>query len=53
MTDWLGDFEYRVALSWWIFAVAGLTALVIAWLTISYQSIRTAQRNPVESLRSE
>jgi ABC-type antimicrobial peptide transport system permease subunit len=53
MSDWLQRFEYRVDVSWWIFAVAGLCALVITLLTVSYQSIKAAMANPVKSLRSE
>lgn len=50
---WLQNFAYRTELSWWIFAVAGLLALVIALLTVSWQSWRAATRNPVEALRYE
>ncbi|GAB3270272.1 ABC transporter permease [Larkinella harenae] len=53
MTEWLKDFAYKVAIEWWVFAVAGLLAVVIALLTISFQSIRAALVNPVKSLRSE
>ena len=53
MDRWLQDFAYRVDVPWWIFVVAGLTALVIAWLTVSYQSVKSALTNPVESLRYE
>jgi putative ABC transport system permease protein len=53
MHQWLDNFAYRINISWWIFAVAGLLALVIAFLTISAQSIRAALANPIESLRSE
>ncbi|MCH8959912.1 MAG: ABC transporter permease [Bacteroidetes bacterium] len=53
MDRWLQDFAYRVEISWPIFLVAGLSALVIAWLTVSYQSIKSALTNPVESLRYE
>ena len=53
MNRWLQDFAYRVEISWPIFLMAGLTALVIALLTVSYQSIRAALGNPVESLRYE
>ena len=53
MDRWLQDFAYRVDVPWWIFVVAGLAALVIAWLTVSYQSIKSALTNPVESLRYE
>ena len=53
MYEWLQNFEYRTGLSWWIFASAGAGALVITLLTVSYQSIKAAMANPVESLRSE
>lgn len=50
---WLQRFAYRTEMSWWIFALAGLSALVIALLTVSWQSWRAATRNPVEALRYE
>jgi putative ABC transport system permease protein len=53
MNNWLQRFEYRIDVSWWIFAAAGLCALVITLLTVSYQSIKAAMANPVKSLRSE
>jgi putative ABC transport system permease protein len=53
MSQWLEDFAYRTELSWWIFALAGLIAMGIALLTVSFQSWRAASRNPVESLRYE
>jgi|WetSurSiteA1Bulk_404760.scaffolds.fasta_scaffold01441_3 putative ABC transport system permease protein len=53
MQKWLESFAYRTELSWWIFALAGLLALVIALLTVSWQSWRAATRNPVEALRYE
>jgi putative ABC transport system permease protein len=53
MHKWLQNFAYRTELSWWIFALAGLLALGIALLTVSWQSWRTATRNPVEALRYE
>jgi len=53
MHRWLADFAYRTDLSWWIFAIAGLAALFIALLTVSYQSIRAALADPVKSLRYE
>lgn len=53
MQKWLQNFAYRTELSWWIFALAGLLALGIALLTVSWQSWRAATRNPVEALRSE
>ena len=53
MTKWLQDFSYRIAISWWVFLIAGATALVTALVTISFQSIKAAIANPVDSLRSE
>ncbi len=53
MTKWLENFAYKTELSWWIFALAGLSALLIALLTVSWQSWRAASRNPVEALRYE
>ena len=53
MKGWLDDFAYRIEISWPIFLVAGLTALGIAWLTVSYQSIKAALADPVTSLRHE
>jgi putative ABC transport system permease protein len=53
MTKWLQDFAYRISISWWMIAVAGLTAVLIAIVTISFQSIKAALLNPVNTLRSE
>ena len=53
MTKWLQDFAYQVPLSWWIFALAGLVAILIALATVSFQSIKAAMLNPVRSLKSE
>jgi putative ABC transport system permease protein len=53
MNRWLQNFAYRIDLSWVIFVYAGLVALLIALLTVSWQSWRAARRNPVESLRYE
>ena len=53
MNSWLENFAYKTNLSWWIFALAGLLALVIALLTVSWQSWKAATRNPVEALRYE
>jgi putative ABC transport system permease protein len=53
MNNWLQRYAYRISISWWIFFAAGLLALLIALLTISYQSIKAALANPVMSLRSE
>jgi putative ABC transport system permease protein len=53
MSRWLQDFAYRINLSWWIFGLAGATALFIALFTISFQAIKAALANPVKSLRTE
>jgi putative ABC transport system permease protein len=53
MSSWLQKYQYRSTLSWWIFAVTALGALMITLLTVSYQSIKAALANPVKSLRSE
>jgi ABC-type antimicrobial peptide transport system permease subunit len=51
--QWLQDFAYRVQIGWWIFVVAGVLALLIALLTVSFQAIKAAIANPVKSLRTE
>jgi putative ABC transport system permease protein len=53
MNRWLRDFAYKIAISWWMFAVAGLGAMLIALLTVSFQSVKAALDNPVKSLRSD
>jgi ABC-type antimicrobial peptide transport system permease subunit len=53
MHAWIQNYTYRTALSWWIFAAAGIGALVIALLTVTFQSLRAALMNPVDSLRRE
>jgi ABC-type antimicrobial peptide transport system permease subunit len=53
MKNWLQKYDYRIDISWWVFALAGLLALVIALVTVSTQAIRAALANPVSSLRSE
>ena len=50
---WLQGFAYRVEVSPLVFVLSGVIAIVIAWLTVSYQSIKAAYANPVESLRYE
>lgn len=50
---WLQDFAYKVDIEWWVFALAGLLAVGIAILTVSFQSVKAALMNPVKSLRSE
>jgi len=53
MQQWLDDFVYRIELQWWMFAMAGGVAVAIAFLTVSFQSVKAALANPVKSLRSE
>ena len=53
MSKWLLDFAYRIVISWWIFIVAGLAALLIALITVAFQAIKAAIANPVKSLRTE
>ncbi|HEY5462156.1 MAG TPA: ABC transporter permease [Hanamia sp.] len=53
MNKWLEGFAYRINISWWVFALAGVLALFIALITVSFQAIKAAVANPVDSLRSE
>lgn len=53
MNAWLKEFSYRIDIQWWVFVLAGVCALLIAFLTVSMQSVRAATVNPVKSLRSE
>ncbi|MDB5130290.1 MAG: FtsX-like permease family protein [Mucilaginibacter sp.] len=53
MNSWLVNFAFHVGIGWWVFIMAGVIALVIAFMTISFQSIKAALANPVDSLRSE
>ncbi len=53
INSWLNNFAYRIDISWVIFVISTLSALIIAWLTVSYESIKAAITNPVKSLRSE
>jgi len=53
MQRWLADFAYRIDLQWWMFVVAGMTSVAIAFLTVSFQSLRAALANPTQSLKSE
>jgi putative ABC transport system permease protein len=53
MNSWLQSFAYRINISWWVFVAAGFIAIIIAFATISFQSIKAALTNPVKSLRSE
>jgi ABC-type antimicrobial peptide transport system permease subunit len=53
MQDWLQDYQYRATISWWIFAAAGVGVTIITLITVSFQAIRAAIANPVNSLRAE
>ena len=53
MSEWLKDFAYRINIEWWIFLVAAVIAIIIAFITISTQAIKAAISNPVKSLRTE
>jgi putative ABC transport system permease protein len=53
MNRWLQNFAYRIDLSWWMFVLGALLALVIAFITVSFQTVKAALRNPVDSLRYE
>ncbi|HWV75388.1 MAG TPA: FtsX-like permease family protein, partial [Pseudosphingobacterium sp.] len=53
MNHWLEDFAYRINIQWWIFAIAGIGAVLIALLTVSFQAVKAALANPVDSLRNE
>lgn len=53
MTNWLKSYEYRIRINWWVFAISGVMAVLIAIATISFQAIKAALSNPIKSLRSE
>ena len=53
LNKWLQDFAYKTSVEWWLFLVAGILALLISLLTISWYSLNAASKNPVESLRYE
>jgi predicted permease len=53
MSEFLGKFAYRINIQWWVFAIAGLLAVVIALFTVSFQAVKAAIANPVKSLRTE
>ena len=53
MINWLKDYEYKISIHWWVFALAGLLVVLIALVTVSFQSIKAAIANPVNSLRTE
>ena len=53
MSKWLQDFSYRITMSWWMFLIAGIAALFVAVITVSFQALKAAVANPVKSLRTE
>jgi ABC-type antimicrobial peptide transport system permease subunit len=53
MHKWLQNFAYRTEISWWIFPLGGILMIIIALVTLGFQTIRTASANPVKSLRTE
>jgi putative ABC transport system permease protein len=53
MNKWLEDFAYRINISLWVFVIAGIAAIIIALITVSFQAIKAALSNPVKSLRTE
>ena len=53
MQDWLQDYAYRIEISWWVFVIAGIVAIMIAMVTVSFQAIKAAIANPADSLKTE
>ena len=53
MDKWLQDYVYRINISWWIFIVGGISAIIIALITVSFQAVKAALANPVKSLKTE
>mgnify|MGYP001548385177 FL=1 len=53
MDKWLDDYAYKTHISWWMFVIAGIVAIVITLFTVSYQAVKAALANPVKGLRSE
>ncbi|HVV54575.1 MAG TPA: FtsX-like permease family protein, partial [Mucilaginibacter sp.] len=53
MHRWLQDFAYHISIQWWVFVVAGLLSVLVAFITVSLQSVKAALANPVKSLRNE
>jgi putative ABC transport system permease protein len=53
MHTWLQDFAYRINIEWWVFALAGVLSMLIAFVTISMQVMKAVVENPVKSLRTE
>ncbi|MEO6722403.1 MAG: ABC transporter permease, partial [Ferruginibacter sp.] len=53
MYNWLQNYPYHITIQWWVFALAGLAAIIIALFTVSFQAIKAGMANPVKSLRTE
>ncbi|MDR0796645.1 MAG: ABC transporter permease, partial [Tannerella sp.] len=53
MAEWLQNYEYRIGISWWVFAGSGLLVVLIAMCTVGFQAIRAAMANPVKAIKSE
>src|SRR5690606_37435097 len=53
MNKWLEDFAYHIEIRWWMFGLSGMTVVVIALITVSFQAVKAAIANPVDSLRAE
>jgi len=53
MSDWLANYTYRISINWWVFVIAGLITMLITLLTVSFQAVKAATANPVNSLRTE
>jgi putative ABC transport system permease protein len=53
MNNWLNEFAYRIQISWWVFLLATVLALLVAFCTVSFQAVKAAVANPVKSLRTE
>lgn len=53
MNTWLQDFAYRISIPWWVFLATGLLSIIIALVTVSYQAVSAASKNPIKSLRTE
>lgn len=53
MNNWLQNFVFRIEISWVVFALAILSSIIIAWITVGYRAIRAALANPIKSLRNE
>ena len=53
VAHWLQGYAFRISIQWWVFLIAGIVSILIAFFTVSFQSVKAAMANPVESLRSE